>query len=114
MLVYNFCPRSMWLPGVIVKVHGPVTYSMKQDNGITVNQHVDHLREHITSAEVPGVTEPLPLVLMADSDSADATAPDHLPSMGKVPLDQEWHQVGPSLSFRMLLSTTQPLGFLTD
>ena len=81
-LVYarNFRPGQVWLPGVVVQVRGPVSYSVKLGNGITVRRHVDHLRERTASAEVPGVDDSFPFAPVTDSTNDSATAPDPLPS----------------------------------
>ena len=34
----------MWIPGIINKSRGPVSYSVKLTNGTIVKQHVDHVR----------------------------------------------------------------------
>lgn len=67
---------------MVVQVSGLVSYLVKLGNGITVRQHVNHLRECTASAELPGVDDFLPFAPVLDSsnDSADTTAPDPLPS----------------------------------
>ena len=41
----NFNQGPMWVPGVVVLVRGPVSYTVELANGKQERKHVDHLRE---------------------------------------------------------------------
>ena len=35
-----------WIPGEIVDVTGPLSYSIQIENGKIIRQHVDHIKSH--------------------------------------------------------------------
>ena len=46
-LVYaeNFTSRNQkWMPGIIDKITGPLSYVMKLSDGVTIRRHVDHVK----------------------------------------------------------------------
>ena len=42
--IQNFRGTPLWIPGIIDKSRGPVSYSVKLTNGTIVKQHVDYVR----------------------------------------------------------------------
>ena len=45
VFVKNFAPGPKWLPGIIIKSTGPVSYVVVLNDGREVRRHVDHIRE---------------------------------------------------------------------
>jgi transposase InsO family protein len=41
--VRNFSQGPMWIPGVVIQVRGPVSYTVELANGEQKRRHVDHL-----------------------------------------------------------------------
>ena len=52
VIVKNFSHGPKWLPGVIVKVSGPVSVETKLSDGRVVRRHVGHLQRRLVSQEV--------------------------------------------------------------
>ena len=42
--IRNFKGTPLWLPGTIDKCRGPVSYSVKLQNGTVLKRHVDHIK----------------------------------------------------------------------
>ena len=68
----NFRSGPVWLPGVVAKVCGPVSYTVKLEIGITVRRHVDHLQKRTSSVNsgLHGTEDPLPFTPPVDSERA--------------------------------------------
>ena len=49
--VRNFNQGPMWVPGVVVQVRGPVSYTVEPANGEQKRRHVDHLRPRVETVE---------------------------------------------------------------
>ena len=72
VFAHNFRSGPVWLPEVVAKVCGPVSYSVKLEIGITVRHHVDHLQKRTSSvnSNLHGTEEPLPFTPLVDSERA--------------------------------------------
>ena len=53
MYIRNFQQGQPWIPGVISKVAGPVSYQVMLENGQLVRRHQDHVRKRV------GISQPL-------------------------------------------------------
>lgn len=47
--IRNFGQGPMWIPGVVIQVRGPVSYTVKLANGEQKRRHVDHIRPRVES-----------------------------------------------------------------
>ena len=47
VMVRNLRPGPTWIPGIIVKQSGPLSYIVSVLDGMRWKQHVDHLRERV-------------------------------------------------------------------
>ena len=45
--IRNFGQGPMWIPGVVIQVRGPVSYTVKLANGEQKCRHVDHIRPRV-------------------------------------------------------------------
>ena len=45
VMARNFCQGEKWIPGVIVKRLGPLTYLIELKQGLCWKRHIDHLRK---------------------------------------------------------------------
>ena len=52
--------KSLWRPGTVTELRGPVSYQVQLESGVIQHRHVDHLREcvptRVTNAGPPVVT----------------------------------------------------------
>ena len=59
MFANNFSGKEEWVPGIISKVQGPVSFLISLDDGRVVCRHVDHVKSRETMPEQsPGPVEP--------------------------------------------------------
>ncbi len=56
VLVRNFAKGSVWLPGSIVRMRGPLSFDIKLDDGREVRRHVDHVRARVSTTETTNPT----------------------------------------------------------
>ena len=66
VVVRDFRHPNKWIPGVILRILGPVTYHVEIENGKVVKRHIDHLAHR-----------PAPPTGVAVSTSEDATVRDN-------------------------------------
>ena len=66
VVVRDFRHPNKWIPGVILRMLGPVTYHVRVENGKVVKRHIDHLAHRLAPATV-----------IADSTSEDSTVRDN-------------------------------------
>ena len=59
VMVRNLRPGPAWVPGIIVKRLGPVSF-LVEVNGLIWKRHIDHLRIHIDSPEPVGTSQNTP------------------------------------------------------
>ena len=52
-MVRNYHGDAKWIPGIILKKLGPVTYSVDIGDGQTVKQHIDQLRQNVHCSPEP-------------------------------------------------------------
>ena len=45
----NFSDGEVWIPGVIAKCIGPLSFIVKLEDGRTIRRHIDHLQPHFVS-----------------------------------------------------------------
>ena len=48
----NFHREEQWLPGVVCRVNGPVSYVVKLTDGQESKHHVNHLRSRLDGEEI--------------------------------------------------------------
>ena len=72
-----FRSGPVWLPDVVAKVCGLVSYSMELEIRITVRHHVNHLQKRTSSVDSssPEAEDPLPFKPPVDSESAPTVLP---------------------------------------
>ena len=60
--VRNFSQGPMWIPGVVIRVRGPVSYTVELANGEQKRRYVDHLRPRVENVEesVPDWADAIP------------------------------------------------------
>ena len=63
----DYSGPSKWIPGVVLKKLGPVTYDVEISNGRTIKRHVDQLRLRKDNTEDPPSTK----VDLSDSSVLD-------------------------------------------
>jgi len=86
-------PGKPWVPRVIEKLQGPVTYLVRLDTGQLWKRHIDHLKEiNGSSTEtVPKTTETeminAPLPIVPNNDTDNNAAQETLSSSQSVPQD---------------------------
>ena len=51
MYVKNFSGKEEWLPGIVSKVQGPLSYLILLDDGRVLRRHVDHVKLRETISE---------------------------------------------------------------
>ena len=75
--VRNFSQGPMWIPGVVIQVRGPVSYTVELANGEQKRRHVDHLRPRVglVVEREPDWADAVP----SESTEAAAPEPDALP-----------------------------------
>ena len=44
VMVKDFCHAGSWIPGIVLRKLGPLTYSVDVGNGSIWKRHIDHLR----------------------------------------------------------------------
>ena len=77
IFVKNFPSNTpKWLPGIVRKVTGPLSYVVELLDGKTVRRHVDHVRKRDTTnpSEQPMIELP---ISGPDSDDVPAQSGDH-------------------------------------
>jgi transcription initiation factor TFIID subunit TAF12 len=78
--VRNMAQGATWLPGTIVEVRGPVSYTVSLEDGRLVRRHVDHLRSRELSdanpsnTTVPNWDNTLPASPSAEAESSPTPA----------------------------------------
>ena len=63
--VKNFAPGPRWLPGVVTRRTGPLSYVIRLANEREVRRHVDHVKRSATKVNVPDLIElenPAPII----------------------------------------------------
>ena len=65
-MVRDFRQTSKWIPGIVLRKLGPVTYHVGVESGKVLKCHIDHLTQH---------TEQLPVV--TDATLKDSTVQDN-------------------------------------
>ena len=66
VMVRDFRQTSKWIPGIVLRKLGPVTYHVEVESGKVLKCHIDHLTQH---------TEQLPVV--TDATLKDSTVQDN-------------------------------------
>ena len=101
----NFSSGTNWLPGVVVKKAGPVSYEIELDDGRVIRRHVDHmLKRSATSKEDsqppvtleepvnPGIKPqqliPLPVIEETVTDNIEPTKVIEMPIQPVAQVDQ--------------------------
>ena len=60
MMIRDGRDKSLWRPGTVTELRGPVSYQVQLESGVIQHRHVDHLREwvptRVTNAGPPVVT----------------------------------------------------------
>ena len=76
VFAHSFYSGPVWLPGMVAKVCGQVSYLVKVKIGITVRHHADLFQKHISSVDngPPETEDPLPFKLPVDSESVNRSA----------------------------------------
>ena len=54
-MVRDFRQPSKWIPGIVLRKLGPVTYNVEVENGKVLKCHIDHLTQH--TEQLPVVTD---------------------------------------------------------
>ena len=62
VMAKNFRDGPKWVPGVISKILGPLSYLVQMEDGLMWRRHVDHIRDNSTSSShIPDVDyDPIP------------------------------------------------------
>ena len=55
--IRNFRGTPLWIPGVVDRYRGPVSYSVKLTDGTIVRRHVDHVRARQSSDDIADVED---------------------------------------------------------
>ena len=74
MYVYaeNFTSRNQkWMPGIIDKITGPLSYVIKLSDGVTIHRHVDHEKALMMT---------MPIIAGNNASNPTATAPENRPT----------------------------------
>ena len=59
MFAKNFSEKEEWIPGIISKVQGPMSFLISLDDGKVVCRHVEHVNSReIMPEHSPGPAEP--------------------------------------------------------
>ena len=58
VVVKNLRPGSTWIPGMVTKQLGPVTFSITTDDGQVWKRHIDHVKALGDQTMQPAPTEP--------------------------------------------------------
>ena len=56
VIVRDFRHHNKWIPGVVLRKLGPVTYCVKVTNGKILKRHIDHLSKQLEPA-IPTMSE---------------------------------------------------------
>ena len=75
----NFSGSPRWLPVIVTKITGPVSYHVKTQDGIVLRRHTDQLRPRLGSAELDNNEENELL------DSADECDDFSIPDIQPIP-----------------------------
>ena len=51
----NFSNGPKWLPGVVMQLTGPLSYTVKLPNGRWLKRHVDHILPQVGETEAPAI-----------------------------------------------------------
>ena len=87
--VRNFRPAGpKWIPGVILKQTGPVSFVVQVENGLVWKRHVDHLRQSTPTQDLIPVS-PLPTSSQEDVDDNTFISPPSLDAEVIQPTDPE-------------------------
>ena len=68
--VRNFSQGPMWIPGVVIRVRGLISYTVELANGEQKHRHVDHLRPRAEESE-PDWADVIPSEAAALQPSVD-------------------------------------------
>ena len=76
-MIQEFGSSPRWIPGVIVSSTGPVSYTIKLEDGRVVRRHIDHVRDRSTpeSSASPPTSDPIEDFGFFPVLSADTSAP---------------------------------------
>ena len=72
MITKNFSHRPKWIPGVITKITGPVSYKVMLGDGSIVRRHVDQI---LARSEGNDWIEPKIMETLGQGTSAAAAVP---------------------------------------
>ena len=86
VMVKNFRPGEMWVPGVVIKALGPVSYIVDVGSGKTWKRHIDHLKSRILSDNVNVEEDFMEFQTPVDQNSSDLEAP----STDDIPPDRRY------------------------
>jgi hypothetical protein len=75
VMVRNLRPGKKWVPGVIKKQLGPLTFLVEVENGILWKRHIDHLLDNATSHTVTSTSTPVDV----DQESFTPSVPSDEP-----------------------------------
>ena len=53
VFVHDFLTGKKWLPGTVTQVRGPPSFLVTLDDGRVMRRHIDHIRQHSSSATSP-------------------------------------------------------------
>ena len=88
ILTRNFSTGPKWLPAVVVKVHGPLSYQVKLENSRIIRRHVDYwltrteYNQPIPDDEIPSaavLTEGISSAVASEKHT-DSSTPDTVTS----------------------------------
>ena len=71
----DFPTGTKWLPGVISKIKGPLSYVVKLEDERLVRRHVDHIRVRSSSSESPVTSDDLWLPTSTETTPVDTVEP---------------------------------------
>lgn len=75
--IRNFRGTPLWIPGVVDRCRGPVSYSVKLADGTVVKRNVDHVRARQSGDDIAEVDDFYPL-------NDDPVSVDELPNTVKL------------------------------
>ena len=68
--------KSLWRPGTVMELRGPVSYQVQLESGVIQHRHVDHLREWVPACATNAGP---PVVTASTSDHAVISTPTPAP-----------------------------------
>ena len=87
VLVRDQDPSKPWVPGIVEKVQGPLTYLIRLDSGQLWRRHIDHVKQigESSTGDTPSITEDTEMLSFPLPDSSDTTtvpevSPDTVPT----------------------------------